>query len=152
MNQVIKQKDLEFGLKSEEWVRVRFQKFFGDLKKLDKYHNFDFKGGSSDAVYGDKIYIELKTRRINHDQYSTLMFPKRKLDKGLELYTDEGATILFVFRCLDGVYGWYYIRGDDISNNYEIKTGGRRDRGVVELEDVVHIKTADLFKFEIADE
>ena len=45
------------------------------------------------------------------------MFPKRKLDKGLELYTDEGATILFVFRCLDGVYGWYYIRGDDISNN-----------------------------------
>ena len=45
MNQVIKQKDLEFGLKSEEWVRVRLQKFFGDLKKLDKYHNFDFKGG-----------------------------------------------------------------------------------------------------------
>jgi len=135
-------RDLHFGLKSEELVIQKLQIRFGDLIKLDKYNNFDFKG--------DKIYIELKTRRINHNKYPSLMFSKRKLDKGLELYTDEGAEILFLFMCLDGLYGWYYITDDEISDNYEIKTGGRKDRGIVELEDMVHIKTRDLFKFEIA--
>jgi hypothetical protein len=137
-------RDLHFGLKSEELVIQKLQIRFGDLIKLDKYNNFDFKG--------DKIYIELKTRRINHNKYPSLMFSKRKLDKGLELYTDEGAEILFLFMCLDGLYGWYYINDDEISDNYEIKTGGRKDRGIVELEDMVHIKTRDLFKFEIADQ
>ena len=143
MNQLKLNRDLQFGLKSEELVMVKLQNRFGDLQKLDKYNDFDFKG--------DKIYIELKTRRINHNKYPSLMFPKRKLDKGLELYTDEGAEILFVFRCLDGLYGWYYIADGEISDNYEIKTGGRKDRGIVEVEDMVHIKTSDLFKFEIAD-
>ena len=69
INKVLKQKDLKFGLNSENMLKAQLETVYGDLIKLDKYNNFDFKG--------DKIYIELKTRKILHNQYPSLMFSKR---------------------------------------------------------------------------
>ena len=134
--------DLMFGLKSEQWIKHILSLKYGDLEKLDKYNNFDFKG--------DKIWIEVKTRRINHDTYPTLMFTKKKLDKGLEHHLDNGDNVVFIFRCYDGIYYWDYIKDDVISKDYTIEMSGRKDRGITEEEECVHIKTSDLSKFSIA--
>ena len=134
--------DLMFGLKSEQWIKHILSLKYGDLEKLDKYNNFDFKG--------DKIWIEVKTRRIYHDQYPSLMFSKKKLDKGLEHYLDNGDNVVFIWRCYDGIYYWDYIKDDVISKAYTIEMSGRKDRDKDEIEECVHVKTSDLTKFSIA--
>ena len=141
INKTMLKNDLMFGLKSEKWIKSILEKKYGDLEKLDPYNKFDFKG--------DKIYIEVKTRRMKHDKYPTLMFSKKKLDKGLELFTDNGVNIVFLWRCYDGIFGWDFIKDGNISTNYEIQISGRKDRGTHEKEECVHVKTEDLFKFSV---
>ena len=77
------------------------------------------------------------------------MFSKKKMDKGLELYMDNGEDILFIWRCYDGIYGWYFIKNGDINRNYTIHMSGRKDRGIDEIEECVHVKVSDLFKIDI---
>jgi len=137
--------DLIFGLKSEKWIKKILEKYLNqNISKLDTYNNFDFKG--------EKIYIEIKTRRINHNQYKSLMFSKKKLDKGLSHFMDNGSDILFIWRCYDGIYGWYFIKDNEIYDNYTIEMSGRKDRGLDEIEECVHINVHDLFKIEISEE
>ena len=138
--------DLMFGLSSEEWIKDKLEKKYGSLVKLDPFNNFDFYGGVNN------IFIEVKTRKMNHDKYPTLMFSKKKLDKGYEHYLDNGCNITFIWRCYDGVYTWDYITGETVASNYEIKMSGRKDRGTHEIEECVHIKTGDLYELEIGDQ
>ena len=44
------------------------------------------------SVYNDKYYIELKSRRINHNQYNSLYFGKNRFDKGNQLLKDNPKT------------------------------------------------------------
>jgi len=134
--------DLMFGLKSEQWIKHILSLKYGNIEKLDQYNHFDFKG--------DKIYIEVKTRRIYHDTYPSLMFSKKKLDAGLSNYMDTGEDIVFIWRCLDGLFYWDFIKGGVISDNYTIEISGRKDRGTIEEEECVHIKTENISKFSIA--
>tara|TARA_R110001592_G_scaffold82881_2_gene245372 strand:+ start:5154 stop:5591 length:438 start_codon:yes stop_codon:yes gene_type:complete len=133
-----KEIDLRYGFKSEEEIHQYLESYFGELLRTDeneemgKYYEFD--------KYNDKLYLELKTRRINHNQYSSLMFGKNKLIKGRELKeANPSLRIFFLWRCLDGVYYWELD-----SSEHTIQFSGRTDRGRDERADLVHIKTEDI--------
>ena len=63
-----KQIDLRFGFKSENDIHEYLETYFGKLLRTEeninmgKYYEFD--------KYNEDVFIEMKTRRINHNQYS----------------------------------------------------------------------------------
>lgn len=64
--------DLKFGFKSEEDIHGFLEQHFGFLLKsklnpeMGEFYEFD--------KYNDSFFIEMKTRRIRHNQYDTLFF------------------------------------------------------------------------------
>lgn len=128
-----RQQDLKFGYQSENDLHEYLEGYFGELNNFEnKYYEFD--------KYNDKYLIEIKTRRIRHNQYDTLMFGFNKFDKGQELLREKPhLEIYYIFRCTDGVFYWKHN-----STEYEVKLSGRRDRGRPEMHDCIHIKTENL--------
>tara|TARA_B100000676_G_C17699585_1_gene640545 strand:+ start:61 stop:492 length:432 start_codon:yes stop_codon:yes gene_type:complete len=128
-----KQIDLRYGFKSEKEIHSYLEKTFGELKdtkdKFGKHFEFD--------KYNEKYFIEIKTRRINHRQYPTLMFGKNKYLKGEELLKkNPKLRIFYLWRCYDGVYYWEHN-----SSEYTEQISGRRDRGCIEESMCIHIAT-----------
>lgn len=94
-------KDLEFGLKSEEKVKGTLEQAFGcPLTKQSSFCRMDFRNSSS------TLYVELKTRRIRHNQYDTIIIGANKV----RFCTDPDKDYYFVYSCLDGIY---YIKYDE---------------------------------------
>ena len=102
----------------------------------------------SDMIFGfseeDRIqpileekFVEVKSRRINHNKYNTLMFSYSKIEK-LEGYEDEKIAI-FVFNCDDGIYFWEYDKTE-----FTIGKGGRCDRGCNEYTTMAYIEIKHL--------
>jgi hypothetical protein len=120
INKEIQKKDLELGEKGENNTQGIIEKFLSIklTKSTDKYATFDY--------YNDNTFIELKTRRVKHNTYSTLMFGYNKFKKGLE-HIKEGKDVYFFFNCLDGVYYWKLT--EESKKHITIGSGGRRDRG-----------------------
>ena len=62
-----KRNDLNFGFKSEEEIHVILEEEFGKLLRssknpeMGKYYEFD--------KYNEDYFIEVKTRRIKHNQF-----------------------------------------------------------------------------------
>ena len=130
----IQRKDLNFGFKSEEEIHSILEELFGNLLRSKKnpemggYYEFD--------KYNEDIFIEVKTRRINHNQYPTLFFGENKLIKGDELLKKcPHLRIFYLWRCNDGIYGWEHR-----SSEYDVCKRGRCDRGKDEFDDCVDIK------------
>tara|TARA_Y100001937_G_scaffold78380_1_gene106292 strand:- start:22 stop:441 length:420 start_codon:yes stop_codon:yes gene_type:complete len=111
-----KVRDLRFGYTSEENLLPLFRDVYGDeiVKSTDRFSFFDYSD--------DHTLIELKTRRIRHDQYPTALCNLNKIKK---LVADKRNAYL-VFSYLDGVYqvpikeNWKY---------WKTRTNTRRDRG-----------------------
>ncbi len=135
INSDIQKKDLELGAKGEDTTKAIIEKFLCIKlnKSVDKYATFDY--------YNDNTFIELKTRRIKHNQYKSLMFGYNKFVKGLD-HIREGKDVYFFFNCLDGVYYWKLT--DDSKKNITIGTGGRWDRGRDETQKLVFVGTHNL--------
>lgn len=92
----------------------------------DTFYPFDFRDEDN------TIFIELKTRRNNKDKYPTTMVSHSKI-----LKIEEGNTYYFAFKFTDGLY---YIKYEkELFDTFEIKIGGRNDRGIPEYEDYVYI-------------
>ena len=91
INKEIQQKDLELGANGENKTQAIIEKFLSIklTKSTDKYATFDY--------YNDNTFIELKTRRVKHNTYSTLMFGYNKFKKGLE-HIKEGKDVYFFFQ------------------------------------------------------
>ena len=97
-----KSEDMNFGLKSEETNKVTLEKFFGcGLKKTGPYDPMDYTDESK------TIFIEMKTRRINHNQYPTALIGKNKVD----FCKTSNAVCYFVYVYLDGMF---YITYDPV--------------------------------------
>ncbi len=133
MNEIQKN-DLNFGFKSEEEIHFILEEQFGKLLRTElnpemgKYYEFD--------KYNETYFIEIKTRRIKHNQYPSLFFGKNKLIKGNELLKKcPLLRIFYLWRCNDGIYGWEHN-----SSKYKICKRGRCDRGKDEFTDCVDIK------------
>jgi len=128
--QVQKYKDMNLGLTMEDALKPVLEKKFGELNKTKHYDSFDFKN--------DKYLIELKTRRIKFGQYPTLIFSEKKLIKARKILEDDPNIIIyFLWSCKDGLFYWKYSEEGD---EYFTASGGRRDRGRDEIEQVVNVK------------
>ncbi len=130
----IKRNDLNFGFKSEEEIHSILEQEFGDLLRssknpeMGKYYEFD--------KYNEDYFIEVKTRRIKHNQYPSLFFGNNKLMKGDELLKKcPHLRIFYLWKCNDGIYGWEHK-----STEYTIEKRGRCDRGKDEFDNCVDIK------------
>lgn len=138
----IKLNDLNYGETNEERIYKYLCKKYPDLKKTKdnvnygKYYEFDF--------YNDNMFIELKTRRINFNQYPTLMFGYNKFLKGEELLRqNEKLKIYYLFSLNNGLYYWEHK-----SSPYTTKISGRCDRGKDEYHKCIHIETQYLKKMD----
>ena len=107
----------------------------------------EWKGGSSVFDYKNEnstVYVELKSRRINHNEHSTALIGKNKVD----FCTDPNRTYYFVYNYLDGIY---YIKYDKavfdafyVQQEYmRSQRSGCRNAP----SDVVHIPISALTKF-----
>jgi len=132
MNKTIQNEDLRFGLTSEDSTKAIIEKYLGIAltQSSDKYAIFDY--------FNDETYIELKTRRVNHNQYKSLMFGYNKFKKGLEHIAD-GKKVYIFFKCSDGLYFWRLT--DKHADEIIIGYGGRQDRGKTEIDKVVYVPT-----------
>jgi hypothetical protein len=133
MNYNKKKNDLNFGFKSEDEIHSILEEQFGTLletksnPEMGKYYEFD--------KYNEKYIIEIKTRRIKHNQFISLFFGENKLIKGDEILNKcPHLRIFYLWRCNDGIYGWEHR-----SSEFEICKRGRCDRGINEFDDCVDI-------------
>ena len=127
-----KENDLSFGYKSEADIHEILEEYFGTLKNTQdiygKYFEFD--------KVNDNYFIEIKTRRINHNQYDSLFFGKNKFVKGNKLLEENPEVrIFYLWKCYDGIFGWEHN-----SSPYAIKIQGRCDRGRDEYNECIDIK------------
>jgi hypothetical protein len=108
--------DLKFGLLSEEVAHETLEGVF------DKYN--------------DNYFLEMKTRKINHNQYDTLFFGENKFIEGKRLLKQNpNLRIFYLWKCYDGIYGWEHG-----SSEFRVCKRGRWDRGKKEIDDCIDVK------------
>jgi hypothetical protein len=92
--------DLSFGMNSQKEVITELDSYFDtSFTELSRFSLFDFVGKNN------TIYVELKSRRITHNQYPTSLIGKNKI----EFCNDPLKKYYFVFSYIDGMY---YIEYD----------------------------------------
>lgn len=100
MSVATKNQDLAFGLSSETKHKVTLESFFKcGLKKTGTYDAMDYTNEAQ------TIFIEMKTRRVNHNQYPTALIGKNKVD----FCATSDADCYFVYIYLDGNF---YVKYD----------------------------------------
>lgn len=96
MSVATKNEDLVFGLNSEINTKPKLEAFFGcGLHKTGTYDAMDYTNDEQ------TVFIELKTRRVAHNQYPTALIGKNKVDF---CATNENADCFFVYVYMDGTY------------------------------------------------
>ena len=119
--------DKNFGLNNEMKYLAPLSKYFNTtFKKYD--NNYSLLDFYSD----DKIFLEMKSRRLNHNQYPTAIFNIPKIDEfnnRININNDSKLYIVFIY--LDGIYYIEYKK--EIFDKFEIKKFKRNDReGIVD--------------------
>lgn len=125
-SQLLNTADHEFGFSEEAKLEATIATYFNTkLTKMCRFHKFDF-------MTEDNVMIELKSRRFKHDRYPTTMVG---LDKIKSLKPQQ--TALFIFNFTDGLYYYEYNQNSILA--FEIRLGGRSNRGCVEQKEYVYI-------------
>ena len=135
-NHPTKINDLAFGFEEEDKILPILKEYFknDNITKTTAQNNvFDYEC--------EGLKIELKSRRINHNKYDSLIFGKNKYIEGLN-HINNNNEVYFIFNCLDGLYLWK----QNPQQIPQFKKGGRFDRGKPELQDLAHIKIEWLTK------
>ena len=100
MNAPTQANDIAFGLASENTNINRIQSFLATpLTKTGEYDVMDWTNENR------TIYVELKTRRITHNQYPTALIGANKV----AFCNEPNTAYYFCFSYLDGLY---YIKYD----------------------------------------
>lgn len=128
--------DRAFGIAEEEKQFDKLKEKFGDdlVRIPSRYSKMDFKS--------DNCYVELKSRRCNHDTYEDTMVGEKKL----RFAKERNQNTFFAFNFQDGIYYWKYNEDDIASGKVKIKEGGRFDRGRVEKDTYAYIHKDILIK------
>lgn len=131
-----KQKDLKFGEAKENDIQAVINDAFKcKSEKLPPFHPFDFKDLQANTYY------EHKGRRNEYNKYSTTMIGSNKIDF-INKHPDNDYVFIFGF-----TDGNYYIKyNKELFDNFEIKKGGRLDRGRPEIKDYLYIPIEQLSK------
>lgn len=129
----MKNNDFIFGSECENFYLDFFKKSFGhDLKKTPPYHIFDYET--------ENIFIEIKSRKKKYNSFNTTMIGYNKILAAQKTHKE----VFFYFNFLDGLYFIKYEK--NIFSDFEIKKGGRWDRGFDEITDYVYIPIDLLIK------
>ena len=138
MDSTKQKNDLSFGIKNENDIHKILEEYFGTLLKtklnpeMGDYYEFD--------KYNEKYFIEIKSRRIKHNQYESLFFGENKFKKGNEILKKcPYIRIFYLWKCNDGIYGWEHN-----SSEYDICKRGRCDRGKDEYNNCIDIKQKNI--------
>jgi len=121
-------KDYTLVLKAEDNTLVFIRQFDNTLaKSKDRYAPFDFVNNAN------TLYVELKTRTFFKNKYPTTMLPYSKITH----CDNPEVTYIFAFKYTDKIS---YIKYDkELFNTFEVKEGGRWDRGRPELNKYIYI-------------
>ena len=132
-NNIIKQYDMVMGDMNEDLLKIIFKDNFNvELNKTTYRHPMDFENKEM------SMYIEVKSRNINHNKYPTTMVGVNKF----EFAHNCGRDVYFIFMFNDGNFYYKYNKND----TFEIECGGRNDRGMNEYNDYVYIPIEKLTK------
>ena len=111
-------------------MQERLERLFGPLESLsetDPFAEFDLKN--------DHVYIEVKRRRNTKLKYPTTMVGENKVVKGFKLQA-QGKRVFFAFDFVDVLCLWELNRDE-----YEVRHGGRYDRGNPEIKSYCYVHT-----------
>ena len=122
-------KDKKWGLKQEKIAIKKFKEKMGakwnEFAPLGMYSHFDY------CAHAKKTrkccFVEIKSRRNNHDAYDETIVPAIKIRKALALI-NAGHKAYLVVNFLDGIY---YLDMEKASLRFD--WNARRDRGALEL-------------------
>ena len=91
--------DYKYGTQNEQNVKSKLDVFF-NTKLIHRGGNstFDYDNGSN-------IFVELKSRRIRHDQYDTAIIGANKVESAKK---NPQNTYWFCYLYEDGLYGIKY--------------------------------------------
>ena len=105
VNQSQKNADMKFGNISEENILEYLRSNISN--KIYKYRNqysiMDYyqKDENNNII----AEYELKSRRIKHNQYGSLIFGENKFKNSVK-QIDKNIRQIYIFNCLDGLYKW----------------------------------------------
>jgi len=130
---IIKQQDLDFGLSNEMPILDKLRKFIDPTlqKTTNHFDPFDYRSTN--------CFVELKTRRIRHNQYGDIMIGANKM--AIALNTQK--EVYFVFSCLDGLFYWKFDR-NEYDRYVEYRDGGTTRRGCDETVECCYINSLAL--------
>ena len=108
-------------------------KWGGDIEpSADKWAVFDFEG--------EGVSVELKSRRIRHNQYADIMIGENKIIKA----SKSPKSVYFVFNCTDGIFYWEFNTDDMANGVVDFRDGGTLRRGADETCRCAFIKSSAL--------
>ena len=130
--------DLAFGTSNETNVLETLQTFFQQtLQRQGGYSVMDYTNPTR------TLFVELKTRRIRHNQYPTAIIGRNKV----QFCNDPNKEYYFVFCYTDGLY---YIKYEkDLFDSFEVSDYTRGERTDCEnrVQEVVYIPHEHLTRF-----
>lgn len=120
-------KDYTFGTTSEVNTLSAIQSFDSTIQRnTNRYALFDYSGNN--------VNVELKTRNNAKDKYPTTMIGYNKVKIAEQ---NPNLTYYFAFKYTDGLY--YIKYNKELFDTFEVKEGGRWDRGRPELNQYCYI-------------
>ena len=100
-----KRKDERLGREGEDRVLQVLKSKYGEgvKKYMSKYCEMDYYITNEK---GDVVHeFEVKTRRVNHDRYPTLVFGFNKYERSVNAL-ECGIKSTFLWNCRDGLFFW----------------------------------------------
>jgi len=130
----IRQRDLKYGFQKEDDLFSKMKDKYGEnICKTKALSRVDYES--------DDVEVELKSRRNKYRTYPTTMISKGKIDYMLN--SDKQSFCAFNFT--DGLYDIKIT--PDIISKFELRDGGRWDRGRAELNQYYYIPIEMLNQF-----
>ena len=126
--------DYSFGEEQEQRLLPILNEYFDlQLELTQQQDRFDYIDTNK------KVLIELKSRRVNKNQYSTTIVPEKKYLCGVEK-SSQGWRVIYVFNFIDCIS---YIEPDP-NKNYVVRKQGRKDRGKLEYVNHINFNVSEL--------
>ncbi len=100
-----KQFYMNYGFQREKDLKPIIENIVGEqLNLTEQFDRFDYVGQN------EKIKVELKSRRMKHNQYPDIMVSYGKIVEAKKLIS-RGYKIYFCFNCEDGLFYTQYTGG-----------------------------------------
>lgn len=133
--------DRRFGLKNQQQVMPFIEKHLGiSLTENHNYHEMDFCNNEK------TIYVELKSRRVTHNQYPTALIGKNKIDFCNQ---DLQKEYYFFWKYEDGIYYLKYNKTIWDTFKVELYQRNKRIDVVDNPSDTIHVPHKYLIKLMI---